>query len=97
MPKLPRGICPTCEEEKPVIEALKPDENGNTRMTQVIRRHKATRLEWADQRTWYCLGSREAPLKIVEEAAQGCYDPQAIAEGSHGRRMTSAAPTDSHT
>lgn len=69
MAKLPRGICNTCEEEKPIVEGLYPDENGEPKMMQVVRSHKATRLEWADRKTWYCLGSRKPPTEITEEAA----------------------------
>lgn len=64
-----RGLCPVCDEEKTVIEGIIPDEDGTPRVKQIIRRHKATKLEWADRETWYCLGSRGIPTEITQEAA----------------------------
>lgn len=68
MARLARGLCETCEEEKPIISALYPDKSGDPRMTPLVRNHKATKLEWADRKTWYCLGSRKPPTKITSEA-----------------------------
>lgn len=68
MANLGRGVCETCGEEKPIISALYPDPDGIPRMTQIVRNHKATRLEWVDRKTWYCLGGRKPPTKITSEA-----------------------------
>lgn len=69
MAKLAKGICPVCDDEWSVVPTLMPDENGDPRMTQVMRGHRAISVELANRETWQCLGSRQKPVEITREAS----------------------------